>query len=1108
MSKLALTPYVSPQPTTRTNISGRRVEDTISTLFPDIEMCVDRAELAQRLQRMDRNIPLMLNLQSSAFPKGAQPNLHSNNTSLWVEKLSDCQVHLFSLSPVPRLDDIELRDLVSYCIESQIAPDRAAWAVHHFVLKNQVSKEVLTNTLISDPAFLRSPLYLAKFGYELYSLNLVQHIEFVKWMIQNVGAADMCIFNHEIMRTYCLLVCAFSQPVEKAMAFVEQLKRFLQMEKVQLIQFAIMGCLNGQATTQLLENYQTPAIKQRAKVICSLVSNCRNLGVLSVLRNYMFSMYPYFRKDSLSEVISNMTCFCDEAELQGYALEMCRAVLWFDSCAVSVSSIIACLIKQLGVAFPLVRFVDFLLGHSEMIDRFSALFVELQRFGLIDFGAFWHIVQNKGLFYSHPEVAKSLVLALPCTSRTKKDLAIVNSNLRHVCPGNAFNKDVEEYLGDVNQNAGVGKELPFVMRFLTAQYLTCGSADYELAATAIVDLDVPVLLVDLFKKKGLKNVPLRMLRMVLDAIPMFASHDFLKDFVAAVVAAPESTTRLEIASFLYAHYRQVPCVQEHKTQLTDIVKITKTLPIDTKDIALIARKYSCLFSLHTLDAFYAVKTAKDFVNMMQAFFGDWFSFDYLDATAFFDFFVDFSQSQCITSGLPFFLKSLITALLQAPALIQKISVQDFLREFLRLGLTQKLIHTEQLLRMLLLSNTKKSKGKTPEQLEAIGLLLSQFYRILGDYPELFRVNDILTDDIVKGYLSTFGQADQTQLVDLLHLLRQLGPPIITTDMVKVIDGPSGTPYGAALFSLLPSLLHSTNRSDVFRYFAEEVDTTTSTLWTLWLKQKPYYVPGFPVGIVSPEREVINAYRTALIADFSALLLEATPGTEKKRIYQNCWALLCEDNSISKFILDKLMADLKSTSLHLCPMLVDFLHPALMLTQEQIFSGICEGFCKYHCNEAQFDIFTKVAASVFAIFVSRFPNDRVHIPAIAGKLLEWMPRLYSLHSSVLEFVVDVFDFVISRTNKDAITPEEEIFQDTLHDSIKTKFKEIPEDIHDLIILNYPPQMFKPSRPPLFADFTLEPQLPQTFSNPSTFQQDTAEPAFETNIFDYDDMSWLG
>jgi hypothetical protein len=84
--------------------------------------------------------------------------------------------------------------------------------------------------------------------------------------------------------------------------------------------------------------------------------------------------------------------------------------------------------------------------------------------------------------------------------------------------------------------------------------------------------------------------------------------------------------------------------------------------------------------------------------------------------------------------------------------------------------------------------------------------------------------------------------------------------------------------------------------------------------------------------------------------------------------------------------------------------IDFLHPALLLVSDKTFEAISDGFCKYSYDDAQFEMFARLSARIFAGYIRGFVGDEVHIPIIAEKPLDWIPKLWELQSNVLELAI--------------------------------------------------------------------------------------------------------
>jgi hypothetical protein len=886
-------------------------------------------------------------------------------------------------------------------------------------------------------------------------------------MIQELNPEHLLIFKEELRRTHGLLFYALSQPAPKMSAYISQFRNSLSIDKTHIIQFSILAYLRpGIPFETYLREFQTPVIKFRAREICDLVQ--KRLSFVSKLGNLLFRTYPQFHKDELASELQVIIQFANNDELKCYVLQICGAVLWFDAFAGAVASILAFLVRTLCFSFPLDQFIDLLIENIDRINKFVLLFWELQYFGQFSYADFLQHVIKRGLFFSHREETVKLVLALPCASRQSRVLSRLDGVLERYVPGNTFNDDLRVIGVDIPGHIEIAQRLPTVLKYQLAAWVIEQPLDMAVRSRLLLELDTPNLIVDFFRTWTVHKIPLILVPTICETIPVFMTHNCFPEFLRFVVEAPITIPRAEVLGYLHEHFRGFPPLQFFKQQIAEAVKIVKTVSIGRNAIREIARQHSYLFGLHTLDAFLDIKTPADLNSVFPLFLLELFRFEGLTVDAFFTFFVEFSESKCVTRACHFFTKTMIGVLLTHPVLLETPRCLVFFSEFFHRGFVSQLLTTEQYLRCLLMSK-KRQKAKTPEHQRVITMLLKLFSDIIQSDLSRWSVNAILTDVIVKGFNQSF-PTDPTPFTDFLVLLRRLEPPVITRDMIlKHIDPNAncGSAYLAALFSLLPDSLHSPDFVDVFDFFKANVDRKTISFWTLWLKMRPYYLPGFPVTVTAPDREALSGYRGLLISAFSSLLFRARPGDDRTMTHFQCWSMICENPGIAGCIADNIMEDLRMMRLSLYPLLIDFLHPALVTVPDRVFEAITEGFCCYHFDETQFEVFAKLSASIFVVYVSRFPTDEFRIPIIADKLLEWIPKLYEMHSTSLEAVVDIFNFVICFTASDR---DEDPLQDSLHERIKDRFKSIPEDIQNLIILNRPRQVFRTVKDPLYLDYT--------------------------------------
>jgi hypothetical protein len=437
---------------------------------------------------------------------------------------------------------------------------------------------------------------------------------------------------------------------------------------------------------------------------------------------------------------------------------------------------------------------------------------------------------------------------------------------------------------------------------------------------------------------------------------------------------------------------------------------------------------------------------------------------------------------------------MVSVIMGHPEFVQDGRYMAIFSEFFQMTFRSQLMTPGQVMHTVLTSK-KRNRPRTEQELFIVAQLLKLFAEIIGNEPQNWAVNSLLTEPIVEGFRQTFPN-DSEPFTEFLLLLRRLEPPLITRELLTKAFAPytnSGSVYLAALFSLLPDALHSPDFVDVFDFFKANVDRTTVSFWTLWLKLRAYYVPGFPVTVATPDKEALSGYRGLLISAFSSLLFRATPGDERTMTHFQCWSMICETPGIASTIADNLIDDLRLARLSIYPLLIDFLHPALLTIPDRVFEAIVDGFCRYHFDEAQFESFAKLSASIFAVYIFRFSTDEVHIPTIAAKLLEWIPKLAEMHSCFLEAVLDIFNFVICFTASERDTDP---LQGRLHDRIKDRLKMVPREIQNLVILNHPRQVFRPTVDPLYLDYT-GPDREPAFSLGPTFSPDRGDgPAFET------------
>lgn len=1107
ISKFVLNPYLVPHPKdgNATPMNNLTPHDTLLTLFAGFEspFIMDINDLRQMLDNLNRNIPNMINLQSEYLDPGPKPYLYSGSLSLWLSFLHDPKYHLFSLNTVPNFDNLELKDLIDQCIDMKTAPGRAAWAIHKYVIAKDVTQETLTNILITNPKFWKNdPYYFSELGYDLYTRNLLQHAKFIEWMIKELKPENLIIFKKELLKTHALLYYAFQS--DEAEIYINFFQNDLMLNKSQLIQFSIISQIQENSFEKYLIPLLKSDMKRRAKQICDLTRPY--LAFSSSIRNLLFLYFPFFDTETFASDIRKLVHFSDEEELKNNILCACKSVLWFNRCIPAISYNIAYLIKFLlddfkNVSFPLDDFLNILLENSEDVSKFAFLFAELQEYHLFNYYDFLKKISKRGLLITKHDQTSKLITNLPCTSKTVKTLMALNYALNKAFPDNTFQEDLHKIFENIKGHVDMISELPFIFRYDFGMYLIKQSDgdDFIEVAKIVHKIGAPDLIVPLFQKTFEKDPSkvkwtMEIVPIVEDIVSAFGAKKAFESLVSSICSNLQNPANVELAIFIVEHYKQHGAVNKYKGPLNEIAK-KKVATLQRDQIIGIFQNFSYLCSLQVYDAFFSVKTVKDFQTVFPVFLKDLLEFKLSSVDDVYEIFLEFAESSAITRAADFFVRNLIVVFFQSPTFSEDDRIILILKSFFSKVLLSRMFSVSSYFDQLFgMCRKVRGKGKPVQPPpKSASILIQILLEIIENNRDCFPTEVVLTESVVKGFNQSF-PPENNPLITLLNLLRSFPPPIINVETLDAIESetPQGMAFAAALFSLLPAPLQSPNFIDVFDYFKANVTRWTSTFWALWLKLKYRFTPGFPVGQAQFDKESTANYRKLLISSFSSLLFHSTPGDEKTLVNLNCWALLCQDKDFSKIIVDSLIKSLQTLKLQVMPSssMIMFYHSSLMVIDDKTFDTLCEGFCKYTYDEMQFEQFAKFASSVFAIYVSKFPSNSIIIQMIADKVLEWIPAIHKRHSECYEYMIDVFNFILCFSNdKKTSKSDDEInsFQEDLHMKIRSNLQKIPDNISKYIILNMPPQVFIKAKEPLYSDFTLPVERP-SISQSSGYNDD--------------------
>ena len=149
-------------------------------------------------ERLERNLPIMVQLQDEKLEPGPTPNKHDGSISLFLSDLANPIVHPYSLCPFP-MDSLSIDDVIQAIFDSRVAPDRASWALHYIIAKSGDPSINLTDYLLrimdakTDPTY--DPDYIAKLSFYCYKKNILDHYNFLISAVTKLPPKSLVIFK-------------------------------------------------------------------------------------------------------------------------------------------------------------------------------------------------------------------------------------------------------------------------------------------------------------------------------------------------------------------------------------------------------------------------------------------------------------------------------------------------------------------------------------------------------------------------------------------------------------------------------------------------------------------------------------------------------------------------------------------------------------------------------------------------------------------------------------------------------------------------------------------------------------------------------------------------
>lgn len=1115
ISRFAMEPYIIPVPQEKTvNYDPKNTLDTLFDLEQKSDIIKSNQELMQKLELLEQNIPQIYNLQSDKLSQPIPNDIDQNSISVFISKLADPAIHPYQLCPVPNIEIMPLKELLEHCIENRIAPDRAAWAVHFYIKKCANSYDLtdaFKSAFIPDKSKASSlqPFnysHLSKFAYELYTRNLLRHEDIILSLMDFLPSSFMSIFKNEILPTYSILF-QFLTKSKYRNDYKLLFSNELQQIRSQLVQLGL-----NPLSSEIVKDLQNDETEKRIKYLNDALSYSR-LSYSTHYRNLIFQSFPFIDANIIEENMSSKLKYSTDKEKQELAMTMCHSVLWFSCKREAVSATVAALIKRLVPKFKYRKFFNFLFKNPSIVENYRYLFIEFQLQKIFDYKDFLYYVKIKGLLTRHREEAAEIIPNLPSLNRTKNVMNQIFYIINDLFPGNDFDQQISSLNSDLINHVDQINNLPYIFVVNIILFLiNQNKYDFGQLCSVLQKIDALSLITVLFEINKPSKFTVFDYSFIEKTVPCFIAHNLLASFASTALTPENPNDKISelLARFLKEckDYKVASCLSKYEAQLPSRNKSTKVLNISTTNLQTFIINNSHLCSLYIYDLFFSVKQENDFRKVFCQLLNDLLGFPILTDDMLFGFFVNFCESHSISRGTDQFIKCFMQTIINDQKLVEDedSNSRRVITNFLTLLFKNGFINPSSYLRIILPSRNK-SNGNANEH------LINLFFKIIEDNPNSFPVESILSENVISNL------NDPGLYKHLLQLLRNFTSPIITESLRSSLtkEGPSA--ISAAYYSLLPLGLQAQDFKDVFDFYAKNVDRTTSTFWTLWLRYKIFYNSGFPVTPYQPDKQQIQDHISKLWSCFYNLILVEHYDTnnpesnEKLQIYLNCWTLLCMDpeDQFTKFVSLKTATSIKIDKPLINPLQIEYLHPVINNCQEAYLEQICDGFCKYQFPNDDSDhdlsndniILMRIASYTFVTFANRFMKARMQSTAIvksmADKLLVWLLSITNdKYRQTDTYILDSFNYIVTKTTE--MEPEQ---NRAFHEHILESLEQFPSSFREYILVNFLMQSFSKVQDPLYYNFTVPHQDP--IGGP--FFGDESLPSFDMAFTNYNETDNL-
>lgn len=958
------------------------------------------------LANMDQNVPMIVKTRNTCHTYHRPIARHDGSIALCLKYLMDSEYARYDLCPLPNMNTLDFPDLLREICDWRLPAEKAAWFVHHFVTAVNLRGDKVMDA-VTEALSRMGDTYFVRTCEKIYRTNVLDHVPFLRFVIEKAKPKSILPFADEIVATHALMIEVLESP--KAEELVDVLREKLLLNRSQLVQLGARCVMNEKMcyedhVMKLLD----PQVKERVRMLIEY-SMPIELRPNVVLRDCVFKDYPKYDLDDIANEINVFKRMLEPETYRKWAIGLCECVLVLEEDVWNIAPVVAHVMKQTDIIVTINEFMAWTLDNIEHVARIGLLFGELQYHNILRYEDMLNVFRARGIVKTRRKDAADILKLFPCIDCSRNNIMTCNRLLYACDPECETESILRRLLVDPLGRLDLAVNLPYSIRFQIAGYLT-RNAEFSTSEIedALCQLGVYSLLPATCKKRiGGKNLQI-----------LFRAHK---------------------------------CRSEHACQVEKEI-VGSSVEITKRNVIDLMKRYSYLCSLEVYDEFFGIRDASHFGEVFEKFLADVLRFAKNNYAIMEPFRTEFCASNCIQDPSYFFLSSFVMLYMLKPTELEVQVLVKLFEDDIAAGR-----HIPRDFIISAFAGKKKCHEVTEQSLADVLRLIFECIKA----SETVAVATYLDGTIIAMFTECFG-AESHIFTEYLSVLRNKSPPLVQRNIDNDVL--------VALFSLLPEDLLSENVDTVFAYFQRCVTDQVAVFWSLWLRSRSSFRPGFPV--VRADMGDPSAYRVRLVYAFRGIMNIAHP------VFGRCWSILCEDPAIADIAFEHASADLL------------FLRPVLRYANEAAFTRLW-----LNTIDACDDGVVVLTSSLIA-FVRRFGSSVLAVVKAVEHLLFCMRTLYENESPNIVTIIDTVNFVVCQPHY------ADFFSSELRTRICDSIVHLPVEIRKHILLNLPPQMFIPSREPLLSNVReRERQAPAepapTFDNSLSFLEDMGDMEWNWN-----------